>query len=123
MSAAHEPAGPFGAYPDTLPKNLPIKLPAAKDLADFCRKSRIHELGIFGRVFDPDFPAAAAVEVIVRFRQGRGMIPDQAKLESWLSDEFGRPVKLIEHAQVQANFNPILNQRLLKTKRRLYFEF
>lgn len=123
MGIAERSNRPFGPYPGGMPTGLPITLPTAKELTEFCRKFKIQELGIFGHVFDADFAAEATVEVLVHFRQGQFVLPELSRLELALGSTFERSVKVVERAQVDASFNPILRQRLGKSLRLLYREF
>jgi predicted nucleotidyltransferase len=123
MGIAERSNRPFGAYPGGMPTGLPITLPSAKDLTDFCRRSKIQELGIFGHVFDADFAEDATVEVLVHFRQGQFVLPELSRLDLALGTMLQRSVKVMERAQVDASFNPILRQRLSKSLKVLYREF
>ena len=122
MGIAERSNRPFGSYPGGMPAGLPITLPTAKDLTDFCRKSKIQELGIFGHVFDADFADDATVEILIHFRQGQFVLPELSRLEMALGGMFERSVKVVERAQVDASFNPILRQRLTKSLKLLYRE-
>ncbi len=122
MGIAERSNRSFGAYPGGMPTGLPITLPSARDLTEFCRKSKIQELGIFGHVFDSDFGDDATVEVLVHFRHGQFILPELSRVELALGTMFGRGVKMIERAQVDASFNPILRQRLGKSLKLLYRE-
>ena len=124
MGIAERSNRPFGAYPGGMPVGLPITLPTAKELTEFCRRSKIQELGIFGHIFDADFADDATVEVLVHFRQGQFVLPELSRLELGLGSMFQRSsVKVVERAQVDASFNPILRQRLGKSLKLLYREF
>ncbi len=122
MGIAERSNRSFGPYPGGMPTGLPITLPSAKELTEFCRKSKIQELGIFGHVFDSDFGDDAMVEVVIRFRHGQFILPELGRMEVALGTMFGRSVKMIERAQVDASFNPILRQRLGKSLKVLYRE-
>lgn len=123
MGIAERSNRPFGPYPGGMPVGMPITLPGAKELTEFCRRFKIQELGIFGHVFDADFADDASVEVLVHFRQGQFVLPELSRLEIALGSLLQRSVKVVERAQVDASFNPILRQRLSKSLKLLYHDF
>jgi len=90
-------------------------------IAEFCRKWRITEFGLFGSVLTEEFRPDSDVDVLVRFE------PD-ARWDLWhiidmkqeLQEIFGRPVDVAEREAVEQSDNPFRKRLILKGSRVIY---
>jgi len=67
----------------------------SENLAEIQERFGIETLGIFGSVSRGEDTEASDVDVLYRFRKGRGGMHDMAELKYYLEELFGREVGLV----------------------------
>ncbi len=76
-----------------------------EQLAEFCRKSRIARLSVFGSILREDFGAASDIDMLVEFEPGQTpSIMRMVELENDLSSIIGRTVDLRTPAELSRHF-------------------
>lgn len=98
------------------------KLPVSSEkIADFCRRSRIRELSLFGSVLRDDFRPDSDVDVLVTFDpDAKPGVLDLVRMQAELENLFGRRVDLIERRAVEQSDNYIRRKHILQTAEVIY---
>ena len=92
-------------------------LPVEK-IAEFCRRWKITEFGIFGSVLRDDFRPDSDIDVLVTFAPDAGWsLFDLAQMEEELKAICGREVQLVERAGLRT---PFRRQEILKNLQVVY---
>jgi uncharacterized protein len=113
--------GPRPVYPEWLPPEFLAVAPSGDDLLAFCVKWRVEELSVWGRHARGTTNTAEPIRMVVRFRRSAAIsILTLGRMAEELSEAFGRPVQLMEEAEVTLSANPILRRRVLTSARTLY---
>lgn len=90
-------------------------------LREFCSRWQIAELGLFGSVLTERFHSESDVDVLVTFLpEAHPTLLDLARMETELSEIFGRPVDLVEKTALMQSRNPIRKQAILSSVEVLY---
>jgi predicted nucleotidyltransferase len=108
-------------YPEWLPPEFIAMAPSGDELLAFCSKWRVEELSVWGRHAYGTANPVEPIRMVVRFRPSASVsILTLERMAEQLSEAFGRPVHLIEEAEVLLGANPILRRRVLTSARTLY---
>ena len=98
----------------TLTTQLKISIPAEK-IADFCLRSRIRQMSLFGSILRDDFRPDSDVDVLVEFEpDAHWSLFDLVAMENELKTLLGRDVDLVERAAVEHSENYIRRKSILK---------
>jgi len=90
-------------------------------ISEFCQRSRISELSLFGSALRDDFDQASDVDVLVEFAAGyRPGLFDLARMQRELEEIFGRKVDLLTRRGVEASRNPYRRDSILSTAKVVY---
>jgi predicted nucleotidyltransferase len=101
-------------------RQLPIDLPH-QQLADFCRRWKVSELGLFGSVLGPDFRPDSDVDFLVSFApEAHWTLLDWTCMEQELRGILGRPVDLVSRRAVERSANPIRRRQILESAESIY---
>ncbi len=91
------------------------------DLAAFCRRWRIAEVGLFGSVLRDDFGPDSDVDVLVRFESGvRHSLLDLVAMEDELAATLGRKTDLVVRDDVERSPNYIRRRTILDSAETIY---
>jgi hypothetical protein len=92
-----------------------------EDLACFCDRAGIVELGLFGSVLRDDFRVDSDIDVLVTFSSDVHLsLLEFVSLEQELEELFRREVDLVEKSVVEADENWIRREAILKESRVIY---
>jgi predicted nucleotidyltransferase len=90
-------------------------------IADFCRRWQITELGLFGSALRDDLRPDSDLDVLVAFAEGtRRSLFDMVRMEAQLKDIFGREVDLVERRAVELSENYIRRRHILESVEPVY---
>lgn len=96
---------------------LQIDIQADK-VAEFCRRSRIRELSLFGSVLRDDFCEDSDVDVLVDLDpNAQHSLFDLVRMEEDLSTLLGRKVDLVEKSGLR---NPFRRYEILRTRQVIF---
>jgi len=97
-----------------------IKIPDGK-VAEFCRRSHIHSLALFGSVLREDFRPDSDVDVLIEFEPGQepGLM-ELVGMQEELSQILGRKVDLVERKAVERSENYIRRRHVLESLESVY---
>ena len=99
----------------TLLPPLPV---TAEQIAAFCRKHHIRWLAVFGSVLRDDFGPDSDVDVMLKFRRGRGFtFENTPDIQEDLERMFGRSVDVIEKGRIR---NPFRRHSIMNSYRVVY---
>jgi len=84
-----------------------------EELAAFCRKWQITELGLFGSILRDDFGPGSDVDVLVRFADGApwGLFA-LVEMEENLAQLLGRKVEIVDRRGVEQSCNRIRRRHI-----------
>jgi predicted nucleotidyltransferase len=86
------------------------------EFADFCRRWKIVEAGIFGSAVRGELRPDSDIDFLVTFApDAEWSLLDVAHIENELSDLVGRPVDLIERSGVEKSPNWIRRRSILES--------
>lgn len=102
------------------PDQLHIELPLER-LAEFCRRSHITRLEVFGSALRADFSAESDIDFLVTYDPtARMSLFDEVRLESELGEIVGRPVDMVSRRAVEQSQNRIRKHNVLSLTRDVY---
>lgn len=94
---------------------------ADEALADFCRRWRVTELGVFGSVLRDDFGPDSDVDLLVTFeKDAPWSLFDIVAMKNEAETLFERPVDIVERRAVEAHHNPWKRSLILRSHRLIY---
>ena len=97
-----------------------IEIPSEK-IADFCRRWKITEFGLFGSVLRDDFQPDSDVDVLVTFAPDtRWSLFDLVEMQEELSRLLNRDVDLVEREAVVKSPNYIRRRNILQSAQVIY---
>jgi hypothetical protein len=92
-----------------------------KQVADFCRRWRITELGLFGSVLREDFGPQSDIDVLVSFApEARWSLFDLVTMQEELKAILGREIDLVERKAVERSENYIRRRHILQSVEPIY---
>ena len=90
-------------------------------IAQFCCYNHISRLCLFGSVLRDDFAADSDVDVLVDFeKQYSPGLMELVRIESELSEVFGRKVDMVERHAVEKSENYIRRKHILESLEAVY---
>ena len=90
-------------------------------LADFCQRWQISELGLFGSALRDDFDSDSDVDILVTFMPGaKWSLLDHVRMEQELADLLHCEVDVLTKRAVERSANWILRQEILSTAKVTY---
>jgi uncharacterized protein len=90
-------------------------------LAQFCRRSGIVELALFGSALRQDFSDASDIDLLVTFKsQSHPTLFDLVQMQQELSELFHRPVDLVSRRSIERSANYLRRKEILSTAQPLY---
>lgn len=90
-------------------------------IRDFCHRSHVRELSLFGSVLRDDFGPDSDVDVLVQFDPAyRPTLLDLGRMQGELETIFGRRVDLLTRQGIEASRNPYRKQSILSSSRVVY---
>ena len=100
--------------------NTQIDIPR-DEIAAFCERWQLAELALFGSVLRDDFGPDSDVDVLVKFKPGCtpgffGLV----RMETELSELFGRDVDLVTRPAVEGSRNYIRRKAILESAEVVY---
>jgi hypothetical protein len=108
----------YGVMKDMM--KVRIEIPS-EQIADFCRRWKITEFGLFGSVLRDDFQADSDVDVLVSFApDSRWSLFDLVEMQAELSKLLSREVDLVEREAVVKSPNYIRRRNILQSARVIY---
>jgi len=97
-----------------------IEIPS-KQIAAYCQKWRIIELGLFGSALREDFSLDSDIDFLVTFAPGaRWSLFDLVEMENELSQLLNRKVDLMEREAVVSSPNYIRRKNILRSVQDLH---
>ena len=94
---------------------------SSEQIADFCRRWKIIELGLFGSVLRDDFRPDSDVDVLVTFAPDtRWSLFDLVDMQEELSHLLNRDVDLVEREAVVKSPNYIRRRNILQSAQVIY---
>ena len=98
-------------------RRVNIDIPT-ETIADFCRRWKVTELGLFGSVLRDDYRASSDVDVLVQFDEdSEWSLGDFVEMQDELGAMVGRKVDLVEK---QGLVNPFRRHSILTTRQVIY---
>ena len=98
-------------------RRVNIDIPT-ETIADFCRRWKVTELGLFGSVLRDDYRASSDVDVLVQFDEdSEWSLGDFVEMQDELGAMVGRKVDLVEK---QGLVNPFRRHSILTTRQVVY---
>ena len=95
-----------------------------EQIAEFCRRWQIRELGLYGSALPNDFRPDSDIDVLVAFGEGtRWSLFDMVRMEDQLKDIFGRELGLVERRAVELNENYIRRRHILESVEPVYVDW
>jgi uncharacterized protein len=95
-----------------------------EQIAEFCRRWQITELGLYGSALRKDFRPDSDIDVLVAFGEGtRWSLFDMVRMEDQLKDIFGRELGLVERRAVELNENYIRRRHILESVEPVYVDW
>jgi len=74
-------------------------------IAAFCHKYGVEEFSLFGSILREDFGPDSDVDVMLKFKQGRGFtFENTPEIQDELEAMFGRPVDVVEKGRIRNAF-------------------
>ena len=99
---------------------LQLELPTDR-IAEFCGHNRIRELAVFGSVLRNDFDADSDVDALVTFApDARYSVFDLVRMQTELSEIFGRQVDLVDRRAIEQSDNYIRRRQILDSTEVVY---
>ena len=96
-------------------RRLQIELPSAA-IADFCRRWKVEEMGLFGSRLRADFRPDSDVDVLVAFApDARWTLFDFVQMRDELQSLLGRKVDLVSRRGLEASRNHIRREAILSS--------
>lgn len=93
-----------------------LPIPTA-EIADFCRRHRIHHLGLFGSVLRDDFRPDSDVDVLVEFEpEAKVGLMALSQMQRELSELIQRPVDLV----LRQGLKPVIRASVLASEQVVY---
>ena len=90
-------------------------------IADFCRRWKITEFGLFGSILRDDFRPESDIDVLVTFAlDARWSLFDLVEMESELSRLLNHEVDLVEREAVARSPNYIRRKNILQSAQVIY---
>jgi hypothetical protein len=99
-----------------------VEIPAA-EIAEFCRRWRIHELAVFGSALREDFGPESDVDFLVEFSAGAdwGLL-DHVRMQGELETLVQRGVDLVTKRAVERSPNWLRRNEILNSARVVFSE-
>jgi predicted nucleotidyltransferase len=92
-----------------------------EQVAAFCRRWHIVELGLFGSVLREDFRPESDIDVLVTFQADcRWSLLDLITMQEELKEILGRDIDLVEKKVVERSENYIRRRHILRSIEPLY---
>ena len=90
-------------------------------IAAFCKRWQVTELGLFGSVLREDFKPGSDIDVLVRFAPEAGhSLMDFVGIQDELSGMLDRQVDLVEWIAVENSQNYIRREDILRSAKTIY---
>ena len=90
-------------------------------IAAFCKRWQVTELGLFGSVLREDFKLDSDIDVLVRFAPEAGhSLMDFVGIQDELSGMLDRQVDLVEWIAIENSRNYIRREDILRTAKTIY---
>lgn len=90
-------------------------------IAAFCKRWQVTELGLFGSVLREDFNPESDIDVLVRFAPEAGhSLTDFVEIQDELSGMLDRQVDLIEWIAIEKSRNYIRREDILRSAETIY---
>jgi uncharacterized protein len=94
---------------------------SSEQIADYCRRWKITEFGLFGSVLRDDFQPESDIDVLVTFApEASWSLFDLVAMENELSQLLKREVDLVEREAVVRSPNYIRRKNILKSAQVIY---
>lgn len=98
-------------------REVRVEVPVEK-IAEFCRRWKITEFGLFGSVLRDDFRPESDIDVLITFAPDAGWsLFDLVEMQEELKAIFGHEVELVERAGLR---NPFRRHGILKSLQVVY---
>jgi len=96
---------------------------SSEELARFCKRWKINELGLFGSILREDFSGDSDVDLLVTFADEADWgFSDYLRMEEELTSLLGRSVDLVERKLVEDSENYIRRRHILGSLHPIYPE-
>ena len=93
----------------------------AEEIASFCSRWQITQLGVFGSVLRPDFGSGSDVDVLARFSEAaRHSLLDLERMECELESILGREVDILSWWAVERSRNRFRREAILGSVETMY---
>ena len=97
-----------------------IELPR-EQIAEFCKKWKIHEFSFFGSVLRDDFRPDSDIDVLVTFEEdARHTLFDLVHIQDELKQMFGRDVDIVSRRGIESSRNHIRRAAILNSAEVIY---
>jgi hypothetical protein len=102
------------ATPGRRPRAPRLSIPRPR-IADFCRRWKITELALFGSALTGRFNARSDIDVLATYDpDAQWTLFDHVRMQSELSEIFGRRVDLVSREGLETSRNPIRRRSILE---------
>ena len=97
-----------------------IELPR-EQIAEFCKKWKIHEFSFFGSVLRDDFRPDSDIDVLVTFEEdARHTLFDLVHMQDELKQIFGRDVDIVSRRGIESSRNRIRREAIINSAEAIY---